>query len=130
MMPAKPITIRGDRGKINLAISNLLSNAVKFTPENGHIELDVILHTGRVEIAVVDDGIGIPKDELTRIFERFYQVEDHLTRHHGGLGLGLCIAKEVVEQHGGRIWAESSEGQGSRFRVVLPALFECQQEAH
>ncbi len=123
-MPAVPIFIRGDRGKINLAISNLLSNAVKFTPEKGHIEVQVIPHTARIEIAVVDDGIGIPKNELTRIFERFYQVEDHLTRHHGGLGLGLCIAKEVVEQHGGRIWAESVEGQGSRFRMILPAVFE------
>ncbi len=128
-IPPTPILIRGDRGKIHLALSNLLNNAVKFTPENGHIELHVILHTGRVEIAVVDDGIGIPKDELTRIFERFYQVEDHLTRHHGGLGLGLCIAKEVVEQHGGRIWAESNEGQGSRFRTILPTLFEHPQEA-
>ncbi|HOT93028.1 MAG TPA: ATP-binding protein [Anaerolineae bacterium] len=123
-MPPTPILIRGDRGKLNLAFSNLLNNAVKFTPENGHIEIHVILHTGRVEITVVDTGIGIPKEELTRIFDRFYQVEDHLTRHHGGLGLGLAIAKEVIEQHNGRIWAESVEGQGSRFRVILPALFE------
>ncbi len=123
-MPPTPILIRGDRGKLILAFSNLLNNAVKFTPENGRIEIHVILHTGRVEIAVTDTGIGIPKDELTRIFDRFYQVEDHLTRHHGGLGLGLAIAKEVIEQHNGRIWAESVEGQGSRFRVILPVLFE------
>ncbi|HQE91493.1 MAG TPA: ATP-binding protein [Anaerolineae bacterium] len=123
-IPPTPILIHGDRDKIHLALSNLLNNAVKFTPENGHIELHVILHTGRVEIAVVDDGIGIPQCELTRIFERFYQVEDHLTRHYGGLGLGLCIAKEVIEHHGGRIWAESNAGQGSCFRLVLPMLFE------
>lgn len=122
--PPTPIMLRGDRGKMALALSNLLNNAVKFTPENGNIQIDVIPHTGRVEIAITDDGIGIPKVELTRIFDRFYQVEDHLTRHHGGLGLGLAIAKEVIEQHGGRIWAESIQGHGSRFRMTLPALLD------
>ena len=57
------------------------------------------------------------------MFERFYQVEDHLTRHHGGLGLGLAIAREVIEQHGGRIWAESGDGHGSRFRITLPTVY-------
>jgi signal transduction histidine kinase len=122
-VPPSTIFIRGDRSKIDLALSNVMNNAVKFTPENGHIALQVIPHTGRVEIAVVDDGVGIPKEELGRVFERFYQVEDHLTRHHGGLGLGLAIAKEVVEQHGGRIWAESGDGQGSRFRITLPTVY-------
>ncbi|MEJ5309998.1 MAG: ATP-binding protein [Anaerolineae bacterium] len=122
-MPPMPIFIHGDRSKIDLALSNVMNNAVKFTPENGHIAVQVISHTGRVEIAVVDDGIGIPKEELGRVFERFYQVEDHLTRHHGGLGLGLAIAKEVIEQHGGRIWAESGDGQGSRFRITLPTVY-------
>jgi signal transduction histidine kinase len=122
-VPPSPIFVHGDRSKIDLVLSNVMSNAVKFTPENGHIELQVIPHTGRVEITVIDDGIGIPKEELGRVFERFYQVEDHLTRHHGGLGLGLAIAKEVVEQHGGRIWAESGEGQGCRFRITLPTVY-------
>lgn len=122
-VPPTPIFVRGDRSKINLALSNVMNNAVKFTPENGHIAVQMILHTGRVEIAVVDDGVGIPKDELAHVFDRFYQVEDHLTRHHGGLGLGLAIAKEVIEQHGGRIWAESGEGQGSRFRITLPTVY-------
>lgn len=122
-VPPTPIFIQGDRSKIDLALSNVMNNAVKFTPENGHIALQVISHTGRVEIAVVDDGVGIPKEELGRVFERFYQVEDHLTRHYGGLGLGLAIAKEVIEQHGGRIWAESGDGQGSRFRITLPTVY-------
>ncbi len=122
-VPPTPIFVRGDRSKIDLALSNVMNNAVKFTPENGHIAVQMISHTGRVEIAVVDDGVGIPKEELTRVFDRFYQVEDHLTRHHGGLGLGLAIAKEVIEQHGGRIWAESGEGQGSRFRITLPTIY-------
>lgn len=122
-VPPTPIFIHGDRSKIDLALSNVMNNAVKFSPENGHITLQVISHTGRVEIAVVDDGVGIPKEELGRVFERFYQVEDHLTRHHGGLGLGLAIAKEVIEQHGGRIWAESGDGQGTRFRITLPTVY-------
>lgn len=119
-VPPVPIFIHGDRSKIDLALSNVMNNAVKFTPENGNITLQIISHTERVEITVVDDGIGIPKEELGRVFERFYQVEDHLTRHHGGLGLGLAIAREVVEQHGGRIWAESGDRQGTRFRITLP----------
>ncbi len=122
-VPPTPIFVHADRSKIDLALSNVMNNAVKFTPENGHIALQVISHTGRVEIAVVDDGVGIPKEELGRVFERFYQVEDHLTRHHGGLGLGLAIAREVIEQHGGRIWAESGDGQGSRFRITLPTVY-------
>jgi len=122
-VPPTPIFIHGDRSKIDLALSNVMNNAVKFTPENGHITVQVISHTGRVEIAVIDDGVGIPKEELGRVFERFYQVEDHLTRHYGGLGLGLAIAKEVIEQHGGRIWAESGDGQGSRFRITLPTVY-------
>ena len=121
-VPPTPIYVRGDRSKIDLALSNVLNNAVKFTPEYGNIALHVASHTGRVEIAVVDDGVGIAKEELTRIFDRFYQVEDHLTRHHGGLGLGLSIAKEVIEQHGGRIWAESNAEKGSRFRIMLPTI--------
>lgn len=122
-VPPTPIFVHADRSKIDLALSNVMNNAVKFTPENGHIAVQVISHTGRVEIAVVDDGVGIPKEELGRVFERFYQVEDHLTRHYGGLGLGLAIAKEVIEQHGGRIWAESGDGQGSRFRITLPTVY-------
>lgn len=121
-LPASPVTIHGDPGKIALVLNNLLNNAVRFTAEGGHIEIAVAHHTGRVAVAVVDDGIGIPKDQLERIFEPFYQVEDHLVRHHGGLGLGLAIAREVVSQHGGRIWAESVEGHGSRFIFTLPIM--------
>jgi signal transduction histidine kinase len=68
----------------------------------------------------MDDGIGIPSDDLPRIFERFFQVESHLTRKHGGMGLGLSVAKVMIEMHGGRIWAESEEGKGSTFSFILP----------
>ena len=75
--------------------------------------------TGYIKVTVMDDGIGIPARELPRIFERFYQVETHLTRRYGGMGLGLSVAKAMIELHGGRIWAES-EGRGSRFTFLLP----------
>jgi signal transduction histidine kinase len=68
----------------------------------------------------MDDGIGIPSRDLPRVFERFFQVETHLTRRYGGMGLGLSVAKAMVELHGGRIWAESEEGKGSVFTFLLP----------
>ncbi len=123
-LPQAPIYINGDVKRITLAMNNLLNNAVKFTPEGGHIEVAIAMHTGRVSVSVSDTGIGIPQGELTRIFDGFYQVEDHLVRHHEGLGLGLAIAKEVVTLHGGRIWAESIEGRGSRLIFTLPVVMK------
>jgi len=73
-----------------------------------------------VALSVIDTGVGIPAGELELIFERFYQVESHLIRRHGGMGLGLSIVKGLVELHGGRVWAESDADRGSRFVVVLP----------
>ena len=75
---------------------------------------------GYIKVSVIDDGIGIPAKDLSHIFERFYQVESHLTRKHGGMGLGLSVAKVMTELHGGRIWAESVEGKGSNFTILLP----------
>ncbi|MBN2007373.1 MAG: GAF domain-containing sensor histidine kinase [Anaerolineae bacterium] len=126
--PPAPIYVNGDVKRITLAMNNLLNNAVKFTPEGGHIEVAIAMHTGRVSVSVSDTGIGIPKEELTRIFDGFYQVEDHLVRHHEGLGLGLAIAKEVVTLHGGRIWAESIEGRGSRLIFTLPVVMKLGRE--
>ena len=71
-------------------------------------------------MAVADDGIGIPARDLPRVFERFFQVETHLTRRYGGMGLGLAVAKAMIDLHGGRIWAESEEGRGSKFTFLLP----------
>ncbi|MBN1877287.1 MAG: GAF domain-containing sensor histidine kinase [Anaerolineae bacterium] len=122
--PARPITVCVDRSQIGLALSNLLNNAVTFTPEEGQLEVSIRPHTGMVAVSVVDTGIGIAKEKLERIFDRFYQVEDHLTRHHEGLGVGLSVAKEIVELHGGRIWAESVVGRGSRFTFMLPIRWD------
>jgi signal transduction histidine kinase len=119
-LPSSPITLLADVGMIEVVINNLLSNAIKFTPEGGHIEVTLEQRNDEVWITVSDDGIGIPKDKLDRIFTRFYQVEDHMRRHYEGLGLGLAIAKELVELHNGRIWIENKQPQGSKFFVVLP----------
>ena len=114
------LAIEGDGEKIGIAITNLIKNAVVFTNEGGHVFILSEQVPGYVKVAVVDDGIGIPLKDLPHIFDRFYQVESHLTRKHGGMGLGLSVAKMMVEMHGGRLWAESSEGKGSIFTMLLP----------
>jgi two-component system sensor histidine kinase VicK len=112
--------VEADGSKITIALSNLVKNALTFTDENGHILVRGEPIPGHVKVTVMDDGIGIPSDDLPRIFERFFQVESHLTRKHGGMGLGLSVAKVMIEMHGGRIWAESEEGKGSTFSFILP----------
>lgn len=118
--PYKPVRVFADRSMLNTIIANLLHNAIKFTPTGGTIEVAIQVQTSTVAVSVTDTGPGIPKEDLERIFEPFYQVEDHLTRHHDGLGLGLSVARGMVESHGGRIWAESVPGRGSRFVFTLP----------
>jgi len=115
-----PIVVHGDRDKIEVALSNLIRNALAFTDRGGQIGVKVESEGGYARVFVVDTGIGIPAGEIDRVFERFYQVESHLTRKHGGMGLGLSIAKAMVEMHGGQIWAESKEGLGSLFCFMIP----------
>jgi len=114
------LLVEVDGGKIAIALSNLVKNAIMFTDEGGHVFVTGELVPGYVKVSVIDDGIGIPARDLPRIFDRFFQVESHLTRRHGGMGLGLAVAKAMIEMHGGRIWAESMEGKGSNFTVLLP----------
>jgi signal transduction histidine kinase len=122
------LMIEGDSEKINLAISNLIRNGILFTNEGGHVFVVAEQVPGYVKIAVIDDGIGIPVKDAPHVFDRFYQVESHLTRKHGGMGLGLSVAKMMVEMHGGRIWVESAEGKGSIFTILFP-LDSSQAEA-
>lgn len=119
-LPGSEMPICADRGKLRVVLDNLLSNALKFTPAGGKVNVALGRRGKELEISVADTGIGIPPQALERIFDRFYQVEDHMTRRQGGMGLGLSIVKGLVEMHGGRVWAESKEGEGSRFIVVLP----------
>jgi|Deesub1362A_J573_1020465.scaffolds.fasta_scaffold08782_3 signal transduction histidine kinase len=115
------LTIEGDREKISLVLTNLLENALTFTEKGGQVGVKAEADAGWAKVFVMDTGIGIPQEEQERIFERFYQVESHLTRRHGGMGLGLAIAKAMVEMHNGQIWCESKEGMGSLFCFMLPS---------
>jgi signal transduction histidine kinase len=120
-MPDIGLMVAVDRVKFGMALTNLLNNAIKFTPSGGRISLTYERKPTAVWIRVKDTGVGIPQDQLERIFEEFHQVEDHMTRRHGGMGLGLSIAKGLIEAHGGRIWAESEgPGHGSTFYINLP----------
>jgi signal transduction histidine kinase len=119
-LPDNEVLLDGDEEKIGIAINNVISNAVNFTEENGHIWISAEKLPGYVQITVIDDGIGIPTKDLNKVFERFYQVQTHLTRRYGGMGLGLSVAKAMVEMHKGQIWAESVEGKGSKFYILLP----------
>jgi len=114
------LQVEADANKITVAISNLVRNAITFTNEGGHVLVTVESVTGHVQVTVKDNGIGIPAGDLANVFERFFQVESHLTRKHTGMGLGLSVAKTMVELHGGRIWVESVEGKGSTFSFLLP----------
>jgi signal transduction histidine kinase len=119
-LPPQPLQVKADRDKITLVLNNLLTNAIKFTDPHGRIMISAERQNGDIQVHVADTGIGIPASEIELIFDRFYQVEPHLTRQHGGLGLGLAIAKGMVEMHGGKIWVESVEGLGSRFSFSMP----------
>ncbi len=119
-LPPQTLSVIADRDKIMLVLNNLLTNAIKFTEARGRIMVTAEQKNGEVQVHVADTGIGIPAREVNRIFDRFYQVEPHLTRTHGGLGLGLAIAKGMIELHGGKIWVESVEGLGSRFSFSVP----------
>ena len=115
-----PHYIEADGVKINIALSNLVKNALQFTNQDGTVHVKVEEDSGYVKVTVSDDGIGVPARDLPKVFDRFFQVETHLTRKHGGMGLGLAVAKSMIELHGGRIWVESEEGKGSTFTFLLP----------
>lgn len=120
-IPEEPIQLSIDLPKMSVVFVNLLLNAIQFTPIEGEIRLKIDDQDDEVMVSITDTGRGISEENLEKIFEVFYQVDDHMTRRYGGLGLGLSIARELVNLHGGRIWAESEGlGEGSTFRVVLP----------
>jgi PAS domain S-box-containing protein len=123
--------VSGDPGRLQQVVWNLVSNAVKFTPRGGQIEIAVKRSESQIELSVTDDGQGIPDDLLPNIFDRFRQGDASTTRSEGGLGLGLSIAKQIVELHGGTIQAESAgKGQGATFRVLLPLGSQKSQGEH
>ncbi len=113
-------TVRGDAERLRQVLSNLLSNAIKYSPRGGLIRTGGWTDDDWVYVYVADEGIGIPKPEQERIFERFYRAESPLTRRTEGVGLGLYLCKEVVEAHGGKIWVQSEPGKGAKFIFKLP----------
>jgi PAS domain S-box-containing protein len=115
-----PGLIRADRERMTQAFVNLLGNAIKFSPRGGRIKFAAERTAGSVLFRVKDEGRGIPREKLETIFERFVQVDASDAREKGGTGLGLAICRSIVEQHGGRVWAESEPGRGSTFYVQLP----------
>jgi two-component system, sensor histidine kinase and response regulator len=114
------IVVSADRDHLEQVLDNLVSNAIKFSPQGGRIAVRVCQRPEEVHISVQDGGVGIPSNQLDAVFGLFYQAEDPVSRHSGGMGLGLYISKEIITRHGGRIWVESKRGQGSTFYVALP----------
>jgi signal transduction histidine kinase len=113
--------VAADEGQLRQVLGNLIDNAIKYSPEGGDVRLSVKPAGESVRFAVADSGLGIPRPEANRIFEKFYRLDPDMTRGIGGTGLGLYIARELVRRVKGRIWVEPNYGRGSVFFVEVPA---------
>ena len=122
--PSQLPPVVGNPDYLERAISNLIENAIKYTRDNGHIRVVARADNGHILVEVADDGIGIPEEDLARVFERFYRVDRSRSREMGGTGLGLSIVKHVAQVHGGSIEVFSTPGQGSTFRLKIPSAQE------
>ncbi|MDF7669254.1 MULTISPECIES: cell wall metabolism sensor histidine kinase WalK [unclassified Lactobacillus] len=109
-----------DTDKMAQVIDNIMNNAIKYSPDGGTITVKLKREQNRLLLSITDQGLGIPREDLNKIFDRFYRVDKARSRAQGGTGLGLAIAKEIVVAHHGQIWASSSEGKGSTFHIALP----------
>lgn len=119
-LPDRVSPVRGDEDRLGQVLVNLLHNAVKFSPNGGAIVAGVRETADEITVWVQDPGVGVPRADLARIFERFYKVDRARVRGRGGTGLGLSIARHVIDSHGGRIWVDSEEGEGSTFSFTIP----------
>ena len=120
LLQDRPVLIEGDPDRLMQLLMNLVSNAIKYTPDGGRITLGLTVYNNWARVLISDTGIGIPREDLPYIFDRFYRVDPARSRAQGGIGLGLAIAKWIAEAHGGRITVESQVGHGSTFTVWLP----------
>ena len=118
--PINSVWIEIDTDKMTQVIDNILNNAIKYSPDGGKITVTMKTTDDQMILSISDQGLGIPKQDLPKIFDRFYRVDKARSRAQGGTGLGLAIAKEIVKQHNGFIWAKSEYGKGSTFTIVLP----------
>lgn len=121
---ARPLVV-GDQDELRAAISNLIDNAIKYSDKEVHVVVEVTLNDKMLVVRVIDNGVGIPPDQLSRVFGRFYRVPRLLSTKVKGTGLGLFIVRAVIKRHGGRVFAESEgEGRGSTFTIELPSVSE------
>ena len=118
--PITSVWIEIDTDKMTQVIDNILNNAIKYSPDGGKITVNMKTTDDQMILSISDQGLGIPKEDLPKIFDRFYRVDKARSRAQGGTGLGLAIAKEIIKQHKGFIWAKSEYGKGSTFTIVLP----------
>ncbi|EAZ85344.1 cell wall metabolism sensor histidine kinase WalK [Lysinibacillus sp. FSL M8-0216] len=120
LFPETSFYVEIDTDKVTQVIDNIISNAIKYSPDGGNIRFGFTGQGDMLKVMISDDGMGIPKENVGRIFDRFYRVDRARARSMGGTGLGLAIAREMIEAHGGKIWAESEEGQGTTIFFTLP----------
>jgi two-component system sensor histidine kinase VicK len=114
-----------DRDRIEQVVLNILSNAIKYTAARGRIDIDLLVGDSSVVIVVMDNGVGIPEKELSRVFERFFRVDrSRSARNVGGTGLGLSISRQIIDRHGGSIEIESQFGRGTKVSIILPLLLQ------
>lgn len=118
--PINSIWVEIDTDKMTQVIDNIINNAIKYSPDGGKITVSMKTTDIQMILSISDEGLGIPKKDLPKIFDRFYRVDKARSRAQGGSGLGLAIAKEIIKQHNGFIWAKSEYGKGSTFTIVLP----------
>ena len=118
--PITPIWVEIDTDKLTQVIDNIMNNAIKYSPDGGTITVSIKTTDEQLILSIADEGLGIPTQDLPKIFDRFYRVDKARSRAQGGTGLGLAIAKEIIKQHQGFIWAKSEYGVGSTFTIVLP----------
>ena len=118
--PITSVWIEIDTDKMTQVIDNILNNAIKYSPDGGKITVNMKTTDDQMILSISDQGLGIPKEDLPKIFDRFYRVDKARSRAQGGTGLGLAIAKEIIKQHNGFIWAKSEYSKGSTFTIVLP----------
>ena len=122
MLSDKAYYVDIDTDKLTQVMDNIISNAIKYSPDGGNIRFGVVVSESIIKVMISDDGMGIPSENADRVFDRFYRVDRARARSMGGTGLGLAIAREMIEAHGGRIWAESEEGQGTTIFFTLDIL--------
>ncbi|HAC3736661.1 TPA_asm: cell wall metabolism sensor histidine kinase WalK [Listeria monocytogenes] len=119
-IPREPVIIEIDEDKVMQVLDNIISNANKYSPDGGRISFYLKKFEDEIEVSIADEGLGVPDEDLANVFDRFFRVDKARSREMGGTGLGLAIAREVIEEHGGRIWAERNKNKGTIIKFTLP----------